>query len=149
VARVEVRRAEPHEAPVVAMVLTEAAQWAERSGIPMWRPDETSVEAVRADVAGGLFHLALVDGEPQGTLRFQLTDPLYWPDLEGEDSAFVHRLAVRRGVAGKGVSTALLDRAPDHARPLGRRTLPFRYHSDFQAGPHLVARYVLDLTPPR
>ena len=74
----------------------------------MWRPDETSEEATRPDVMGGLFWLALVDGEPQGTLKFQLSDPEFWPEFKGQDSAFLHRLAVRRALPGSGLSSAMM-----------------------------------------
>jgi GNAT superfamily N-acetyltransferase len=77
---------------------------------------------------------------------------------EGE-SAFVHRMAVRREYAGGAVSTALLTWAVDRTRALGRRYLRldcdasrpklrlvyerfgFQYHSDRHVGPYHVARY--------
>lgn len=119
----------------------------------MWRADVTTPEAIAAQVADGLFFLAFVGSEPTGTLRFQLSDAQAWPEVEGEDSAFVHRLAVRRAAAGKGLSSTMLAWAADRTRSLGRRFLRldcdpartalralyercgFRLHSEIALGP--------------
>jgi GNAT superfamily N-acetyltransferase len=81
-----------------------------------------------------------------------------------DDSAFVHRLAVRRRFAGGEVSSALLLWAIARTHALGRRYLRldceasrerlravyerigFRFHSDKQVGPYFVARYEYDVT---
>ena len=59
-------------------------------------------------MAVGEFLLAENDGETAGTIKFQLEDPEIWPDVPAGESAFIHRLAVRRRFAGQSVSTALL-----------------------------------------
>jgi GNAT superfamily N-acetyltransferase len=89
----------------------------------------------------------------------QLDDQLFWPELTDGQSAFVHRLAVRRRFAGTGVSLALLSWSVEHARRLGKLCLRldcdhqrtklrsvyerfgFRLHSYRQVGPYYVARY--------
>ena len=99
-----------------------------------------------------------------GVLKFQLEDPLFWPDLPQGEAAFVHRLAIRRQFAGAGVSTALLKWAADRAQSIGRAYLRldceasrprlrafyercgFRHHSDRHVGPYFVSRYELPLS---
>jgi GNAT superfamily N-acetyltransferase len=132
----------------------------------MWRADELRPDRVAADVGHGLFVLAWQDGEPVGTLKFQLSDVEFWPDVPVDGSAFVHRLAIRRHAAGGAVSSALLGWARDRTASLGRRYLRldceasrarlrgvyerfgFRHHSDRQVGPYFVARYEIDLRRP-
>jgi GNAT superfamily N-acetyltransferase len=117
-----------------------------------------------ADVDSGQFFLAECDGVPAGAIRFQLEDRLFWPDLPQDDSAFVHRLAVRRRFAGGEVSSALFLWAIARTHTLGRRFLRldceasrarlravyerigFRFHSNKQVGPYFVARYEYDVT---
>jgi GNAT superfamily N-acetyltransferase len=100
-----------------------------------------------------------------GTVKFQLQDDLFWPDLPADEASFVHRLAVRRSHAGGTVSSALLRWAVERARSYHRRFLRldcdaarpkvravyerfgFRYHSDRQVGPYLVARYQYEVGP--
>ena len=147
--------------------LREAADWVEQlDGTVMWVEGELEDAHVKAEVEAGLFVVAEVDGRVTGAMRFQLEDRLFWPDLNSADSAFVHRLAVRRAVAGQGISTALLQWAVDRTRTLGRCYLRldcdaqrsrlrafyerfgFRLHSYRQVGPYYVSRYELQILQP-
>jgi GNAT superfamily N-acetyltransferase len=156
---VSIRQARPEDAPTVSSILTEAAQWLEESGMTMWRDGELTASSVAADVGAGLFHLASAELEPAGTIKYQLEDKLFWPDIPQEESAFIHRLAVRRKFSGGGISTAMLRWAVARARTLERFYLRldceasrlrlrafyegfgFRHHSDRQVGPYFVSRY--------
>jgi GNAT superfamily N-acetyltransferase len=154
-----VRQATPPDTKAIAEILGEAAHWLEHSGMKMWRDDELLPSRIVADVEAGLFHLAECDGGAAGVVKFQLEDKLFWPDVPPTESAFVHRLAVRRCFAGRGVSSALLNWALEAARTHGRQYLRldceasrsklravyerfgFRHHSDRQVGPYFVSRY--------
>ena len=124
-----------------------------------WRDDELDPERIYQDVAAGLFNLAHYDGQPAGTIKLQLEDARFWPDFSGNDSAYVHRIAVRRQFAGMGVSTRMLKWAVNHAAALGRSYLRldceadrqelraiyerfgFRLHSYRDVGPYHLSRY--------
>jgi GNAT superfamily N-acetyltransferase len=162
-AQIQMRRATAEDAELVHSVLHEAAAWLRDRGTPLWAEDEIAPEVIASEVDAGLYFLAERDGQVAGTLRFQLTDPEFWPDVGEEESAFVHRLAVRRAFAGSGVSTAMLRWVADRARALGRVYLRldcevdrprlrrmyedfgFRYHSDRHVDRFSVARYELPL----
>ena len=157
-------QADAQDVDRVAEILHEAACWLEQSGMPMWREDELRAAHVVGDVQAGLFFLAEHDGTPVGVMKFQLEDPIFWPDVPAGHSAFIHRLAVRRQFAGGTVSSVLLNWAADRARSFGRRHLRldceaarprlravyerfgFQHHSDRQVGPYFVARYKYDVT---
>lgn len=161
---VQIREATLKDAAVVAEILKEAARWLEETGMPMWREGELEAERIIPDVIGGLFFLAEYSGEPAGTVRFQLNDPDFWPDVDPQEATYIHRLAVRRRYAGTGLSTTLLRWAVERTRTLGRRYLRldcaasrprlraiyehfgFRHHSDRQVGPYYVSRYEYDVT---
>jgi len=158
-----IRQATTQDTQTVSDILSEAARWLEQSGSPMWKGDELSPARVAGDVANGLFHVAECDGEIAGTIKFQLEDTLFWPDVSQEESAFVHRLAVRRRFAGGVISAALLRWAVERTRALGRRYLRldceasrarlrqvyeqfgFRHHSDRHVGPYFVSRYQFEI----
>jgi GNAT superfamily N-acetyltransferase len=159
-----IRPATPDESETVSAILQEAARWLEGTGKPMWRDSELLPSCIADDVNADLFFIAMLNTEPAGVIKFQLKDVLFWPDVPQGDSAFVHRLAVRRRFAGKGISTALLTWAAENARALGRRYLRldceasrqklravyerfgFRHHSDRQVGPYFVSRYEYEVT---
>jgi GNAT superfamily N-acetyltransferase len=162
---IQVRLALPDDARVVEEVLAEAAAWVDALGVVMWEEGELNAARIAAEVAAGQFLIADVEGDAAGVIRFQLEDRLFWPDLPSpNESAFVHRLAVRRRYKGQGVSDALLAWAVDRARALGKRHLRldcdesrpklrtlyerfgFRFHSFRQVGAYYVARYEYPLS---
>jgi GNAT superfamily N-acetyltransferase len=156
---IEVKQATLADLVTVSCILKEAADWLRVTGRPMWRDDELDPDRIHEDVEAGLFYLAHYDGEPAGTIKFQLEDARFWPDLPGKDAAYVHRIAVKRQSAGKGVSTKMLDWAVNHAAALGRSYLRldceadrqplraiyerfgFRLHSYRDVGPYHLSRY--------
>jgi len=150
---------------VVEDILVEASRWVDSLGVVMWDEGELDAARIAAEAAAGQFVIAEVDGDAAGVIRFQLEDLLFWPDLPSpQESAFVHRLAVRRKFKGQGVSDALLAWSVDRARSLGKRhlrldcdesrpklralyeRLGFRLHSFRQVGPYYVARYEYPLS---
>ena len=159
IAAISVRRANPEDVQTALDILTEAAAWVESAGAPMWRDGELTAAGVAQEVAARQFYLAEANFEAAGTIKFQLEDKLFWPDVPQEESAYIHRLAVRRKFAGAGVSIAMLRWAVKRARGLERRYLRldceahrprlrafyerfgFRHHSDRRVGPYFVSRY--------
>jgi N-acetylglutamate synthase-like GNAT family acetyltransferase len=161
--RLSIRQAAVQDIDVVSDILREAAAWLEQSGMPLWRQDELHLNNISTEVRSGLFFLVECDGEPAGTIKYQLEDNLFWPDVPQDESAFVHRLAIKRRFAGGEVSSALLLWAIARTDALGRRYLRldcevsrlrlralfermgFRCHSNKQVGPYYVARYEYDV----
>jgi GNAT superfamily N-acetyltransferase len=161
---ITIRQAHATDAGIVHDMLEEAATWVDALGVVMWEEGELARGRVVNEVAGGLFFIADVDNDPAGVVRFQLEDRLFWPDLTQDDSAFIHRLVVRRRYKGLGVSTALMDWAVSRARTMGKRYLRldtdasrpklrqlyegfgFEFHSFRQVGAYYVARYQYLLT---
>jgi len=122
VSDISIRQAGIADAQHIVAVLREAASWLDQRGISMWR-EEIMPDRIIAEISSGLFFVAQCSGEIAGTLKFQLEDKQFWPDVPQDDSAFVHRLAVLRRFAGGTVSRALLQWAVERARGLGRQFL--------------------------
>jgi GNAT superfamily N-acetyltransferase len=154
-----IRQAGVADVYIVSEILIEAASWLENKGIPLWNVNDLSEESLHEDVMSGFYILAEANNKPAGTLKYIMADPLCWPDANDGDSAYVHRVAVRRAYAGSTVSTAMLKWAVDRTRALGRHSLRldceisrnklrniyerfgFQYHSDKRVGQYHVARY--------
>lgn len=99
-------------------------------------------------------------------MTFELEDSHFWPEVLAGISAFVHKLAVRREWAKKGVSTELLSYARTRAKELGRAHLRldcvadrygvrslyegfgFDLHSVVKVGATSFARYQLSTAAP-
>ena len=167
IGRLLIRQATSADADAILETLAEAARWVEElDGTIMWIEGELEDERIRAEAGAGMFVVAELDGRVAGAMRFQLEDRLFWPDLNDAESAFVHRLAVRRACAGHGISTALLEWAVHRARSLDKQYLRldcdaersrlrafyegfgFRLHSYRQVGSYYVSRYQLQILQP-
>lgn len=129
----------------------------------LWEEAKVSPEGVYQDIEAGLFYIAFYENSAVGVVKFQTEDLLFWSDISHGDSAFIHRLAVRRSFAGGLVSAALMQWAVDYSRKLGKRYLRldcavdrsrlrlvyerfgFQHHSDRQVGRYYVARYEYEI----
>jgi GNAT superfamily N-acetyltransferase len=156
---ISVRQATLGDLLTVSDILHEAALWLEQQNIALWGKEDVSPEAIRQDVASGLFYIAFDEDCAAGVIKFQVEDLIFWPDIPQEDSAFIHRLAVRRSFAGGAISTTLMQWAVERSREFGKHFLRldcaaersrlrlvyerfgFQHHSDRQVGPYFVARY--------
>jgi GNAT superfamily N-acetyltransferase len=156
---IETRFAREDEAAVVSSVLTEAATWVARCGAPIWPIEQLGADAIAADVAAQRFALAIADSESVATARLTREDPECWPDAVPGLAVYVHRIAVRRAWAGRGLPGIILGWCEKQALGLGcdflrldcdvRRPklcrlyegLGFRFHSERSVGQYTVARY--------
>jgi GNAT superfamily N-acetyltransferase len=107
----------------LARLLLEAARWLEEKGEPMWRPDELTPDALLAKYRPGEMRLGWLEGEPVATMVLQDEDPSFWPDAPTGEALFLHKLAVARRHAGRGLSHAMLNAAGEQARALGKAYL--------------------------
>lgn len=159
---VEIIQANPNDLEKVSAVLQEVADWLIAKDEKLWERNELSPSEIREQVENGMFWLAFVDSEVAGCIRYQTEDMEYWDDVPHKDSAFVHRVAVRRKFGGKGISKALIEWAKQKAKSEGKKYLRldctkreklcrlyesygFVFHSEKVRKPYLVVRYQFDL----
>ena len=158
-----VRQATSKDLTTVCDILQEAALWLEKRNMALWGEKEISTEVIRSDIQSNSFHIAFCENDAAGVVKFQTEDLVFWSDIPHQDSAFIHRLAVRRRFAGGAVSTALIKWAVDRSRQLGKLYLRldcdaarhslrsvyekfgFRHHSDIQVGSYFIARYEYEI----
>jgi GNAT superfamily N-acetyltransferase len=157
--RVNIQEASPSDAPMIASVLQDAARWLADGGRALWSEADIDLERVQRDTSAGLFHVARAGEQIAGVMKFELEDAYFWPEASPGTSAFVHKLAVRRAWAKKGVSIELLAYARARAQQLERAYLRldcvadrqglrklyegfgFALHSIVQKGATSFARY--------
>jgi GNAT superfamily N-acetyltransferase len=140
-------------------ILVEAARWLMARGEPLWKPEDLVPQRLRGEAEAGFLHLGWLEGEPVATIVRQWNDPLFWPEMTADDSVFIHRLAVRREVAGTGVAPALVAWAEQQGLEAGRQWLRldcsaehaglsryyenagFELHSERELGEFRILRY--------
>ncbi|MDN6885752.1 GNAT family N-acetyltransferase [Variovorax sp. CAN2819] len=155
----QIEQARPEEAATVAAVLDEAAQWIAGEGRPLWSAADVGLEREQRDTDAGGYFIAREGGEVAGVVRLDLEDPAFWPEMEAGTSLYLHKLAVRRAFAGRGVPSLLIDFARERAHDLRRPFLRldcvadraplralyerfgFSLHSVIQKGERAFARF--------
>jgi len=160
---ISVRQATLDDLLTVSEILSEAAAWLEQKNMTLWQQEHISLSVIHQDIELGLFYIAFCQGVAAGVVIFQTEDLVFWPDLIQSDSAFLHRLAVRRSFAGGAISTQIFRWAIEYSRELGKHFLRldcvaarprlrsvyenfgFKHHSDRQVGAYFVARYEYEI----
>ena len=92
-------RAALAETELAASILVEAEHWLESRGQPLWPLELLTAASVEPAARAGDLYLARVAGREVATFVLQWEDPPFWPEIPCGESAFIHRLAVRRSVA--------------------------------------------------
>jgi len=108
---VEIVNASEKDISVVEDILLDAVRWLESVGEPLW--DERQVGWARLSREFKIcdFWIALSDGASAACMAVVDHDPVLWPDVVKGTSLFIHKLAVKRFAAGKGLSDALIAHA--------------------------------------
>ena len=76
------------------------------------------------------FCIALKNAQPAACVAVVDYDPHFWPEIAKGESLFLHKLAVKRAFAGKGVSKQLIDYAKDKAIALGINDIRLDCHQN-------------------
>jgi GNAT superfamily N-acetyltransferase len=103
--------AAPEEAPEVAEVLQEAARWITTWRSQLWDPALVGEAFVTPIIARGQMLTARLGGEIAGVMIALPEDPHFWPDRPAGEALYLHKLAVRRAYAGRGLPAALMGHA--------------------------------------
>jgi GNAT superfamily N-acetyltransferase len=113
------------ELDIILDILEEAACWITSKGIDQWQPGDfigTGRKKIADQIEQGEVYLASVDGQVAGTFTLQWADPAVWKDVP-DDAGYVHRIAIRRAFAGKGLGQIMLEWAGSMAASQGKRYL--------------------------
>jgi GNAT superfamily N-acetyltransferase len=104
-------------------LLALAAEWSAARGQPNW-PDRFPTRLITAAAEAGELFVAEFDGSIGATLQLQWSDPFFWGETDADaDAGYVHRLAVVRAHAGRGVGSRLLEWADEQIRARDRAWL--------------------------
>ena len=116
-----VRAATTEDAELVASLIDDATLWVQELGYPQW-PFPFPRDEVAGAIERGEVYLAEVDRSLVATITILSDDPVYW-GKRPPDALYVHKLAVRRDHAGRGIGAGLVEWAAAQARAAGRSFL--------------------------
>lgn len=96
-------------------IMREVGQWLVDNDRQLWSIDSLTAQNLLDQYTTGNFYVMYADREngtqPEAAAVFilQWEDPLYWPDVPANTSAFIHKLAIRRPFAGQNLFAAIID----------------------------------------
>ncbi len=118
-----VHPASPEELSAVVEIYDDAARWLHAKGIYYWAyPQPRWIrDLVARDIEDGCVFLCRTraDDRAVGTLRILWADPAMWPEDVG-NAGYIHGLAIRTEVRGRGLGVAMLEWAKGHLRAHAR-----------------------------
>ena len=115
--------------PVIEDILSDAVRYLDSIGKPLWLEDEVKWARLSKSFRPSDFLIALLDGIPAACMAVVDHDPFLWPDIPKGQSLFIHKLAVKRFAAGKGLSDALISHAKQMCADGGIPALRLDCHS--------------------
>lgn len=119
--------------------MREAARWLEARGDKLWDANELRDEDIALRARRGELVIGSDDEVAVACFYLQNEDRVFWPLDDPGEALYVHRLAVRRGHAGRGWCGRLLDWAAGEARDRGCAWLRL----DTELRPRLISLYEL------
>ncbi len=115
--------AQEKDLDTVLGILDEAAQWLASKGIPgWWKPGSFSREVFLDQIRLREVYIARLGREAVGTITLQWSDRVFWKGAP-PDAGYVHKLAVRRAYAGRGLGLWMLEWAARRASLAGKKFL--------------------------
>ncbi|GAA2902273.1 hypothetical protein GCM10010517_68160 [Streptosporangium fragile] len=126
--RLTLRRATDADLGGVLALLAEVAGWLDRRGVRQWPAAGFPAERIAPLIGEGVLYLLDAGdgaGVPAATIALDgHADPEFWtPGDDPRAALYVHKLAVARAHAGRGLGEALLDWAGLRVLAQGRRWL--------------------------
>ena len=105
---IEIITASEKEIPIIEDILIDTVRWLDSVGQPLWREEQVKWTRLSKDFSASDFYIALLDGEPMACMAVVDYDPTFWPNIKKGQSLFIHKLAVKRFAAGKGLADELI-----------------------------------------
>jgi GNAT superfamily N-acetyltransferase len=105
-----VKQAIEQDIPIIEEILVDAVHWMIKSELQnQWNESNVKWHNLSMSYSISNFYIAYRDGLPAACMALTDYDPAYWPNIPRGESLFLHKLAVRRSFAGKGLSKELID----------------------------------------
>lgn len=117
------------EIPIIEDILLDAVTWLDGIGQPLWTRESVTWARLSQAFAASDFRIALLDGMPAACMAVVDYDPGLWPDIRQGSSLFIHKLAVKRFAAGRGVSDAMIAHAKSLCMDKGIAALRLDCHA--------------------
>lgn len=106
----------PDHVSIAQSILQEVNDWLTTKNMRLWQDDEISREKIAHYCDTQSLYLVYSDNKAIAMFCYETEDTLFWPELKEHDSAFIHRMAIRRAFAKKNTSNVIIQWAIEKAQ---------------------------------
>ena len=105
-----IKQAEEQDTLVIEEILFDALIWMEKNNLQnQWNEKSIKWNSLSKNYKISDFYIDYQNGVPVGCIAITDLDSEYWPEIQKGKSLYIHKLAVKRVIAGKGVSKELIN----------------------------------------
>ncbi|KXF82594.1 hypothetical protein [Enterovibrio coralii] len=99
----------PEDWALIHRYLMQAIHRLRTAGIPLWEPEEVSIEALVGAYGADSLYMVMDKGQAIGGVFVLEEDELFWPEITTNDSLFFHKLVIGDEFITKGIGHRVLD----------------------------------------
>ena len=119
-----IKQAEEHDILAIEEILLDSVMWMKKNNLQnQWNENSIKWNFLSKDYQINDFYIYYHNGMPVGCIAITDLDTKYWPEIPKGKSLYIHKLAVKRVGAGKGVSKELINFAKNLSLKNGIDTL--------------------------
>ena len=105
-----IKQAIEHDFLVIEEILLDAVIWMKKNKLQnQWYENSIKWDSLSKDYKIDDFYIDYQNGVPAGCMAITDLDAKYWPEIPQGKSLYIHKLAVKRVAAGKGISKELIN----------------------------------------
>lgn len=113
--RIIVKKVDMSSIKVFMAILIEAAEWLISENMKNWDPLNLSIENIIKKNDLDELYLCYSGDEAVGCFIMQTMDTMFWPEAPEGEALYIHKLALKRRFAGRGLSGTMIDWVKEQA----------------------------------
>ena len=105
-----IKQAEEQDILAIEEILLDAVMWMQKNKLQnQWNENNIKCDCLSKDYKINNFYINYQNDVPVGCMAITDLDTKYWSEIPQGKSLYIHKLAIKRIYAGKGVSKQLID----------------------------------------
>lgn len=110
---IKIIQATENDISIIEDIMLDVVDFLDSIKSPQWERKNATWKGLSKYFTVTDFYIAYLDNVPLGCMALVDYDPFFWPNIKKGESLFIHKLAVKRIGAKKGISKALIDFAKE------------------------------------
>lgn len=106
---------------MASSILGEVIDWLNSEKKPLWSKEQVSVKGLQKSYKLTELYFLKLGSEIVGLVFIQTHDPLFWPEMNGSDSIYIHKLCLLRAYKGRKHGFKAIELLKELGASMGRQ----------------------------